>query len=842
MQFTFIDMTGKTLFIRDDAERATWTQEEMTLELLFPYVDGKACSIGQRVYFTDPSTGSQQVYEIKQVNTYEPDHYQQVTAEHICISELSDEHIDKSDIENESCSTVLSGLLSGTLWTVGNIGINPVSSVSVSRGSVWQAILQVKDNWNVYIEPRVTFSSDGTIGRYLDIKSTDGEWNGVRLSVDKNFLDPSVTYDDSEVATALYGYGGTILDTTAAGEDHECNFADVVWTATADHPAKPAGQTYIEDPAATAEFGRNGRARFGFYQNTDITDPATLLQKTWEALKTSETPSISIEGSVEDLYRMGYADQPIKLHDIALVEVLPAGFKKQIQIIKITTDLLDPSSTMLTIGDYIPNIVYIERKTNESATGSRGGGGRNKSNETERHEFETAIETIDAGTGIRFRAFQNDLDDMDNELKLQEGRITVAYNKIETEVVDRRNADGELAGRITVQADRITQEVNRATGAESGLSGRIDVQAGQIGLVVEGTGSNARIKPASIVASINGASSAVSISADHVTISGTTKLSGAMTIDGEGRLRVSRVLMVGDTSSNTVINSGHISAPQVGITSGGSLTFTGSGTGEYYTINVGTLQGMVKSFSVENNVLTLTPFYGDPVNFSKAVTLSGAWSNGNYVVTAKENNVSVATLSYDPPMRLNGVTSASNFSAEVYEIQGSTAIARKSIYGYLILTSSGSSSHVDVNTASDGSGTDVARISVGSLYTAGQNSVTVQKGSWSGGECVVSKSAGTASSAGVRVGLSGSWSNGVYSYTINDYYDNPQGASTGYTGEITIGTVSSTNLSIKGSSESVSGRTYVGAIRKTNISAPGYLFFDVSVRGKTTKFYCTVNT
>ena len=842
MQFTFIDMTGKTLFIRDDAERATWTQEEMTLELLFPYVDGKACSIGQRVYFTDPSTGSQQVYEIKQVNTYEPDHYQQVTAEHICISELSDEHIDKSDIENESCSTVLSGLLAGTLWTVGNIGINPVSSVSVSRGSVWQAVLQVKDNWNVYIEPRVTFSSDGTIGRYLDIKSTDGEWNGVRLSVDKNFLDPSVTYDDSEVATALYGYGGTILDTTAAGEDHECNFADVVWTATADHPAKPAGQTYIEDPAATAEFGRNGRARFGFYQNTDITDPATLLQKTWEALKISETPSISIEGSVEDLYRMGYADQPIKLHDIALVEVLPAGFKKQIQIIKITTDLLDPSSTMLTIGDYIPNIVYIERRTNESATGLRGGGGRNKSNETERHEFETAIETIDAGTGIRFRAFQNDLDDMDNELKLQEGRITVAYNKIETEVVDRRNADGELAGRITVQADRITAEVTRATSAESGLSGRIDVQAGQIGLVVEGTGASAHIKPAAIVASINSASSSVSISADHVTISGTTKLSGAMTVDGEGRLRVTRVLMVGDTGSNTVINSGHISAQQVGITSGGLLTFIGSGTGEYYTINVGTLQGMVKSFSVENNVLTLTPFYGDPVNFSKAVTLSGEWSNGNYVVTAKENNVSVATLSYDPPMRLNGVTSASNFSAEVYEVQGSTAIARKSIYGYLILTSSGSSSHVDVNTASDGSGTDVARISVGSLYTAGQNNVTVQKGSWSGGECIVSKSAGTASSAGVRVGLSGSWSNGVYSYTINDYYDNPQGVSTGYTGEITIGTVSSTNLSIKGSSESVSGRTYVGAISKSNISAPGYLFFDVSVRGKTTKFYCTVNT
>ena len=46
MQFTFIDMTGKTLFIRDDAERAQWTQEEMSLELEFPRLEDKVISIG----------------------------------------------------------------------------------------------------------------------------------------------------------------------------------------------------------------------------------------------------------------------------------------------------------------------------------------------------------------------------------------------------------------------------------------------------------------------------------------------------------------------------------------------------------------------------------------------------------------------------------------------------------------------------------------------------------------------------------------------------------------------------------------------------------------------------
>ena len=357
MQFVFLDMAGTTLFVRDDAERAEWTKEEYTVDLEFPYLSDKVISIGQRIFFKDPDTGAHQIYEVKQAKTYQPDAYQSIVAEHICVSELSDEHMDNADIEDKTASETLETVLNGTLWSKGNVEVNPTSSGSLSRGSVWQNVLLIKDNWNVYIEPKVTLADDGTITRKLNIKSTDGEFNGVRLSVDKNMLDPSVTFDDSDVATALYGYGGTIVATSPRDDDRDCLFTDIVWEATSEHPAKPAGQNYIEDPAATAEYGRNGRARFGFYQNNDITDPETLLKKTWESLQTVSKPRISIDGTVADLYRMGYADQPLDLHDIALVEVLPAGYKQQAQIIKMTVDLLDPSSTTLTIGSYIPNII-----------------------------------------------------------------------------------------------------------------------------------------------------------------------------------------------------------------------------------------------------------------------------------------------------------------------------------------------------------------------------------------------------------------------------------------------------------------------------------------------------
>jgi hypothetical protein len=283
----------------------------------------------------------------------------------------------------------------------------------------------IRDNWNCYIVPRVTVNSAGQITRKLDILSPKGVWNGMRLSVDKNIVDPSITIDDSEVATALFGYGGTIVATDKSEKNVEVDFKNVAWEETASHPAKPRGQKYLEDPDATARYGRNGRPRFGFYQNTNITDAETLLEKTWETLKTCRYPSVSFEGTITDLRRLGYADEPIRLHDLAIVDVYPAGFTKQIQIIKITTNLLDPTDTVVTIGDYIPNIIYISRDTETQVTGSSGGGGggKNKGPETQRQEFESAINYNNRM--IELRAWQNDVDDMDNELKLQDARLTV---------------------------------------------------------------------------------------------------------------------------------------------------------------------------------------------------------------------------------------------------------------------------------------------------------------------------------------------------------------------------------------------------------------------------------
>lgn len=488
----FFTPAGVPLFTRADMEEGHWVQQEMNVTATFPFDMDKVIVRGMRIGFTDTATGTFELFEIRNVQNTEPDHYQQITAEHIAVAELSDEHIDSAEITDQTASAALATALTGTLWSVGNVAVNPTSSGDISRGSVWQAVCMIIQNWNVYIVPRVTLSAGGAVsGRYLDIQQAGGTFRGLRLSIDMNMSDAAVTYDDTEVYTALYGYGAGV-ETTPGADKVPLTFSEIAWTATSEHPAKPSGQRYLEDPTKTALYGRNGRPRFGFYQNADISDAETLLEKTWEALKATSDPKISISGTVTDLYRLGYDDVPIRLHDIAIIEIRGTGESFQKEIIQLDVDLVDPTATQPVIGDYIPSIVYIVRDNNEKAGGGGGGGGRGNTNtEYERKEFHTDILANDYK--ISLSATQEDMNTVDEILR-QAGLEIDATTGVLIYHYDNANM----------------------------LQSKMNVQAGQIGLVVEGTGENAQIKAAEIVAAINGQTgeSIVRLSADFIDIDG----------------------------------------------------------------------------------------------------------------------------------------------------------------------------------------------------------------------------------------------------------------------------------------------------------------------------------
>lgn len=102
---------------------------------------------------------------------------------------------------------------------------------------------------------------------------------------------------------------------------------------------------------------------------------------------------------------------------------------------------------------------------------------------------------------------ENTAEGLESEIRQTADSITMS--------VDNKVAG--LSSRITQTATEIRSEV---TNAVTGLQSSITQESDRISLVVEGTGANAHIKPASIVASINNGQSTIKLSADHIDIDG----------------------------------------------------------------------------------------------------------------------------------------------------------------------------------------------------------------------------------------------------------------------------------------------------------------------------------
>jgi len=277
--------------------------------------------------------------------------------------------------------------------------------------------------------------------------------------------------------------------------------------------------------------------------------------------------------------------------------------------------------------------------------------------------------------------------------------ITQTANSIRSDV---NTANSKIYSFVLQTESGIRQDVGDYI---AGVNASITTQADRISLVVEGTGANAKIKPASIVTAINNGASSVIISASHINLDGYVKATDLTT----------------DYFSNKISNITNLLAQNV----------TVNWLGVKYNGTTYDAQYFVRALKLEQSGNTYTLSYArvrDPDwtvvgTFSRATSLSGEWSGSStdrktYIVSASPqgNTNSVTVIE-----QLSGSTAYSNFSGEFGTQDTSGNFTKRgSVYGYLILGGSGSSSYVNVNTKSDGTGTNVARLSVGSLYTSGK--------------------------------------------------------------------------------------------------------------------------
>lgn len=186
--------------------------------------------------------------------------------------------------------------------------------------------------------------------------------------------------------------------------------------------------------------------------------------------------------------------------------------------------------------------------------------------------------------------------------------ITQTANSIRSDV---SASNSQVYSYIQQTATSITMSVNNEI---SNVRAAINVESNRISLVVEGTGANAYIKPAAIVAAINDGGSSVIISADHIDLDGLVRATD-LTAD----------FINGKISQINTMQAHNISLDQT-LMVGGTFYLLGQ--------NCNQLVNAVIDVSISGGVLSLTQLDGTVTNFSKATALSGAWSGGDLMVSA----------------------------------------------------------------------------------------------------------------------------------------------------------------------------------------------------------------
>jgi hypothetical protein len=214
------------------------------------------------------------------------------------------------------------------------------------------------------------------------------------------------------------------------------------------------------------------------------------------------------------------------------------------------------------------------------------------------------------------------------ELRSVKGDLAGAYSEIKQTKNELnatvKNAKDGLEWNLSVTAGELRSEMTDKTNE---LRSSISQQADRISLVVEGTGENAHIRRAQIVAAINNGSSSVLIDADQIKIGAdggsSVELADAIGISN-GYIEMKKGVLF---DNSAIFGNGKTIAIQ-GDAGGGTI-----GT---ISISYANMKSAIKSASVSNDgtTLTLTPFTGAAINFSKPSPSPYINNNGSYIWTS----------------------------------------------------------------------------------------------------------------------------------------------------------------------------------------------------------------
>lgn len=255
--------------------------------------------------------------------------------------------------QNRTAKEMLQQILSATRFSVGYVADTGTQSTNFYYTTVLASLQSVANLFNLEVTFDVVFDPiDNQVKRRLvNMYTQMGSRTGRRFEYGDKLLSVTCEQSSDTLVTALVGRGSSVqvsegTDGSPDGYSRKITFADVVWKKSAGDPLdKPAGQEYLEDPAATAVYGfSDGKPRIGFVEFDKINDKNLLIKATYDKLQELKRPKVSFKASVTDVGNLNLGDTvAIIRHDLK-IEYLT-------RVYKVTHDLLNRQNNTIELGD-----------------------------------------------------------------------------------------------------------------------------------------------------------------------------------------------------------------------------------------------------------------------------------------------------------------------------------------------------------------------------------------------------------------------------------------------------------------------------------------------------------
>ena len=571
--------------------------------------------------------GVKEVYRTRQPQVSHTADTATIQLDH-AICEVGDYIIQDSIKEEKTVSQALSTIFShyrGSKWQLATITASETVSLDCDHDNVLETILSVLQQVPKYVMTFNFNTTPWTVGISEKTSSVTAEG---RLS--RNITDAVVKYDDKDLCTRVYVKG----------------------------LPKPTGHENDENAIGYMDADSETLSKYGIVEATTGSGEYTLEQAQRVAtayLAAHKAPKLSIEISGEDLYAItGESLDSFVVGKKFRLVVPEDNLIIEDYITKVSfSDIINSNQANIVIGDEQDAALnFMQQQASNAKSSKRYSRKADKEMEGIRSYVYAAdsmlYSYIEQTATYIVSHLENEISDVGSEILQTANQIRSEVHASESSLysyVDQTatyinsvvmNTASDLGSAILQTANQIRSEVHASESSvysyvdqtatsinqvvantASGLQSSINQTAGKVNIIVEGTGSNAHIKPAAIQAAIDADTghSIISLSADQIELDGNTKLSGALDINNGG-LRVKKTSYFNE---------------DVYIMGGNDLIFQTSGTpATNYTLNPTVVAGMISKAEVSGNNLKLWKFSDDQsgnpsITFSKAASQSGTW-------------------------------------------------------------------------------------------------------------------------------------------------------------------------------------------------------------------------